>query len=89
VEKAVAGVAVVFHLAAMSKIAPSLKDPSMVNFCLENNVIGRVTPLPRRVPDWLHGPGHTGCHTEPVLTAELSLSGVTELVTWTILAVIN
>ena len=40
VEKAVEGVAVVFHLAAMSKVAPSLKDPSMVNFCLENNVIG-------------------------------------------------
>lgn len=30
VEKAVEGVAVVFHLAAMSKVAPSLKDPSMV-----------------------------------------------------------
>ena len=40
VEKAVEGVAVVFHLAAMSKVAPSLKDPSMVNFCLENNVLG-------------------------------------------------
>ena len=40
VEKAVMDVAVVFHLAAMSKVAPSLKDPSMVNFCIENNVVG-------------------------------------------------
>ena len=34
------GVTVVFHLAAMSKVEPSLTDPAMVRFCLENNVLG-------------------------------------------------
>ena len=41
VESAVSGgVAVVFHLAAMSKVEPSLGDPKMIRFCLDNNVLG-------------------------------------------------
>jgi|AntAceMinimDraft_5_1070358.scaffolds.fasta_scaffold119247_1 hypothetical protein len=58
VQRAMGGVAVVFHLAAMSKVAPSLKDPSMVKFCLENNVIGggAVTPSPLAAapPSFIH-----------------------------------
>ena len=38
-------VAVVFHLAAMSKVGPSLNDPDMVNFCVENNVVGTENVL--------------------------------------------
>ena len=40
-----AAVAVVFHLAAMSKVGPSLHDPDMVKFCVENNVVGTENVL--------------------------------------------
>ena len=40
-----AAVAVVFHLAAMSKVGPSLHDPDMVKFCVENNVVGTANVL--------------------------------------------
>jgi nucleoside-diphosphate-sugar epimerase len=35
----------IFHLAAMSKVAPSLGDPSMVDFCTEQNVKGTIKVL--------------------------------------------
>jgi len=34
------GVVGVFHLAAMSKVLPSMKDVSMARFCMDNNVGG-------------------------------------------------
>jgi nucleoside-diphosphate-sugar epimerase len=30
----------IFHFAAMSKVLPSLEDPNMVDFCLQQNVLG-------------------------------------------------
>jgi UDP-glucose 4-epimerase len=39
-KKAVKGVEYVYHLAAMSKVVPSLKDPEMAKFCVESNEIG-------------------------------------------------
>ena len=30
----------VYHMAAMSKVVPSLKDPGMARFCVESNVLG-------------------------------------------------
>src|SRR4029077_4897485 len=35
----------VFHLAAMSKVAPSLSDPIMVDFCTQQNVLGTINIL--------------------------------------------
>jgi nucleoside-diphosphate-sugar epimerase len=35
----------VFHLAAMSKVAPSLGDPHMVDFCTRQNVLGTLNVL--------------------------------------------
>ncbi|KNE57158.1 hypothetical protein AMAG_02905 [Allomyces macrogynus ATCC 38327] len=42
---AVKGVDYVYHLAAMSKVAPSMKDPAMAKFCLDTNVAGTVNVL--------------------------------------------
>ncbi|KAJ3366519.1 hypothetical protein GGF32_005521 [Allomyces javanicus] len=42
---AVSGVDYVYHLAAMSKVAPSMKDPAMAKFCLDTNVDGTVNVL--------------------------------------------
>eukprot|EP00811_Abedinium_folium_P034253 NODE_7150_length_1603_cov_7.392954.p1 GENE.NODE_7150_length_1603_cov_7.392954~~NODE_7150_length_1603_cov_7.392954.p1 ORF type:complete len:494 (+),score=56.30 NODE_7150_length_1603_cov_7.392954:153-1484(+) len=42
---AMAGVRGVFHLAAASKVAPSLKDPSMATFNVEVNALGTATVL--------------------------------------------
>lgn len=39
------GVEGVFHLAAMSKVAPSVGDPSMVQYCTEQNVLGTLNVL--------------------------------------------
>ncbi|KAH8667122.1 hypothetical protein BX600DRAFT_463186 [Xylariales sp. PMI_506] len=39
-KRAVKDVEFVFHLAAMSKVVPSLKDPEMARFCTENNALG-------------------------------------------------
>lgn len=39
-EKAVEGVEYVYHLAAMSKVVPSLKNPEMARFCVEANALG-------------------------------------------------
>jgi nucleoside-diphosphate-sugar epimerase len=39
-KRAVKNVEFVFHLAAMSKVVPSLKDPEMARFCTENNALG-------------------------------------------------
>lgn len=44
-EDAIKGVEGVFHLAAMSKVAPSLSDPNMLNFCTDQNVIGTLNIL--------------------------------------------
>lgn len=38
--QAVEDVDYVFHLAAMSKVVPSVKDPDMARFCLESNALG-------------------------------------------------
>lgn len=38
--KAVDGIDYVYHLAAMSKVVPSLKDPAMARFCVETNALG-------------------------------------------------
>ena len=35
----------IFHLAAMSKVLPSLGDPSMVDFCTHQNVMGTIQVL--------------------------------------------
>ena len=35
----------IFHLAAMSKVLPSLGDPNMANFCTEQNVLGTINVL--------------------------------------------
>jgi nucleoside-diphosphate-sugar epimerase len=35
----------VFHLAAMSKVAPSLGDVGMVRFCVDQNVVGTINVL--------------------------------------------
>jgi nucleoside-diphosphate-sugar epimerase len=43
-QEAVAGVDGVFHLAAMSKVAPTL-DPEMIDFCTRQNVIGTANIL--------------------------------------------
>ncbi|KNE61598.1 hypothetical protein AMAG_06411 [Allomyces macrogynus ATCC 38327] len=43
--QAVQGVDYVYHLAAMSKVAPSMKDPAMARFCLDTNVGGTVNVL--------------------------------------------
>ncbi|KAJ3349941.1 hypothetical protein GGF32_005179 [Allomyces javanicus] len=43
--RAVQGVDYVYHLAAMSKVAPSMKDPAMARFCLDTNVGGTVNVL--------------------------------------------
>ncbi|ORZ37982.1 hypothetical protein BCR44DRAFT_106205, partial [Catenaria anguillulae PL171] len=45
VEKAVDGVEYVYHLAAMSKVAPSMKDPKMAKYCLETNSLGTINVL--------------------------------------------
>ena len=39
------GVEGVFHLAAMSKVAPSVGDPSMVQYCTGQNVLGTLNVL--------------------------------------------
>ncbi|KAF2223999.1 hypothetical protein BDZ85DRAFT_174512, partial [Elsinoe ampelina] len=39
-QEAIKGVDYVFHLAAMSKVVPSLKSPDMARFCLESNALG-------------------------------------------------
>lgn len=39
-EEAMSGVDFVFHLAAMSKVLPSLSDPEMARFCTESNALG-------------------------------------------------
>ncbi|KAF2220362.1 hypothetical protein BDZ85DRAFT_267637 [Elsinoe ampelina] len=39
-QEAIKGVDYVFHLAAMSKVVPSLKNPDMARFCLESNALG-------------------------------------------------
>ena len=39
-KEAMAGVEYVYHLAAMSKVVPSLKSPDMARFCLESNALG-------------------------------------------------
>ena len=39
-QKAVEGVDFVFHLAAMSKVVPSLKSSAMARFCTESNALG-------------------------------------------------
>jgi nucleoside-diphosphate-sugar epimerase len=39
-EKAIKDVEYVFHLAAMSKVLPSTRDPEMARFCTENNALG-------------------------------------------------
>lgn len=38
--KAVEGVEYIYHLAAMSKVLPSTKDPDMARFCTESNALG-------------------------------------------------
>jgi nucleoside-diphosphate-sugar epimerase len=38
--KAVEGVDYVYHLAAMSKVVPSVKNPEMARFCVEANALG-------------------------------------------------
>jgi len=45
VRDATRGAHVVFHLAAMSKVEPSLSDPEMVRFCLDVNVMGTENVL--------------------------------------------
>ena len=35
----------IFHLAAMSKVLPSMKDPSMIDYCTEQNVKGTISVL--------------------------------------------
>ncbi|KAI9188009.1 hypothetical protein H9P43_002400 [Blastocladiella emersonii ATCC 22665] len=42
---AIDGVDYVYHLAAMSKVAPSMKDPDMAKFCLDTNVYGTINVL--------------------------------------------
>eukprot|EP01112_Ceratiomyxa_fruticulosa_P019045 TRINITY_DN6171_c0_g1_i2.p1 TRINITY_DN6171_c0_g1~~TRINITY_DN6171_c0_g1_i2.p1 ORF type:complete len:321 (-),score=41.28 TRINITY_DN6171_c0_g1_i2:251-1213(-) len=44
-KKAMEGVVGVFHLAAMSKVLPSLLDPNMIDFCTEQNVNGTLNVL--------------------------------------------
>jgi len=39
------GVEGVFHMAAMSKVLPSLEDPDLIDFCTEQNVIGTSNVL--------------------------------------------
>ncbi|KAF4548487.1 NAD dependent epimerase/dehydratase-like protein 2 [Elsinoe fawcettii] len=39
-QEALQGIDYVFHLAAMSKVVPSLKSPDMARFCLESNALG-------------------------------------------------
>ena len=39
-QKAVKDVEYIFHLAAMSKVLPSTRDPEMSRFCTENNELG-------------------------------------------------
>jgi nucleoside-diphosphate-sugar epimerase len=39
-KEAVQDVEYIFHLAAMSKVLPSMKDPEMARFCTENNALG-------------------------------------------------
>lgn len=43
--QAVGGTEGVFHLAAMSKVAPSLSSSAMVQYCLDHNVSGTVNIL--------------------------------------------
>ena len=43
--QAVKGVSGVFHLAAMSKVLPSMGDVTMARFCVENNVLGTFNVL--------------------------------------------
>jgi nucleoside-diphosphate-sugar epimerase len=43
--KAMADVTGVFHLAAMSKVLPSLGDPDMIDFCTHQNVLGTANML--------------------------------------------
>ncbi len=43
--EAMAGVVGVFHLAAMSKVLPSLSDPSMIDFCTRQNIDGTACVL--------------------------------------------
>jgi len=43
--EAMRGVEGVFHLAAMSKVFPSLGNPDMIDFCLEQNVQGTLNVL--------------------------------------------
>ena len=35
----------IFHMAAMSKVLPSLQDPDMIDFCTQQNVIGTLNIL--------------------------------------------
>jgi UDP-glucose 4-epimerase len=39
------GVEGVFHLAAMSKVLPSLENPDMIDFCTQQNVVGSANVL--------------------------------------------
>ncbi|KIV82986.1 hypothetical protein PV11_05048 [Exophiala sideris] len=39
-KEAITGVDFVYHLAAMSKVVPSLKSPNMARFCVESNALG-------------------------------------------------
>ena len=43
--EAVRGVTAVFHLAAMSKVKPSLSDVRIATFCAENNAVGTANIL--------------------------------------------
>ena len=45
VRDAMRGVGVVFHLAAMSKVEPSLTDPAAIAFCLDVNVRGTTNVM--------------------------------------------
>lgn len=44
-DMAVHGTYAVFHLAAMSKVRPSMGDPAMSDFCIDNNVVGTLNML--------------------------------------------
>jgi nucleoside-diphosphate-sugar epimerase len=43
--EAMRGAEGVFHLAAMSKVSPSLADPGMIDFCTQQNVQGTINVL--------------------------------------------
>lgn len=49
VRSAMQGMEYVFHLAAMSKVAPSLSDPKMATFCVQVNSVGTSIVLQEAV----------------------------------------